>query len=147
MKNNELVDMLLLQGDSIQILIEKIRIEKKWADLCHFQICDAFAGNDGEIPFEYMKEFSPVPIPAFKSFYMRGVSRPHEFDIYLQGKYYFIEDSPSNLWLFCKYCEQEKKEHHVFYKPQDWFGDEAESEYVVWLPNDKHINDLVEKEI
>jgi len=130
----ELAKELANQNEKTEILINQVTITKRWADLCVHTRCDAFCYND-KIPYEYLKEFSLVPLPGLNTYTVEN-NNGEDSTTYIQGIYNFINNSPVETWFFCKYLEQELIQYHVFFEQGD--EEDPESNYVIWNPGHVH---------
>ena len=133
----ELAKELADQKEKISILINQVTIDKEWAELCVHTRHDAFC-HEGKIPYEYLEQFSIVPLPELNKHTVKNDSG--ESSTYIQGIYNFI-DSPVETWFFCKYLEQELIQYHVFFDSGD--DETPEESYVVWNPGHVHFNKLI----
>jgi len=131
----ELAKELTNQKEKTDILINQITIDKEWAELCVHTRCDAFCHED-KIPYEYLEQFSIVPLPELNKFTIENDDG--ESTTYIQGIYNFINNSPVETWFFCKYLEQELIQYHVFF--DSGTDEDPDSNYVVWNPGHVHFN-------
>ena len=96
-----------------------------------------------EIPFEYLN-LENKPLPPFR-FFTRVSTFRNLPELYAQGQYLYLRESPSDLKLVCDELRALGIEHYAFVAGTDSCSrDDAhewdELDFVLWVPELDHMN-------
>jgi len=92
---------------------------------------DFFSFQEGEMGQEYYGEMSCGKEPPQWEFLTEGVDD-------IQGRFYFLKDSASDLELVCQSYLDKNEDYFVFFNVD--LENENECGWVIWLPNEEAIN-------
>ena len=116
--------------------------KKAFADQAIHTSCDAFFREDffgyrkGEAGQEYYPELScGKKLPKWQDLKDFGSNDGIET---IQGRFNYLTNSASDLWLVCSHFADIGEEYYVFFQA-DWDGN-TDQEWVVWTPNSEHYN-------
>ena len=98
-------------------------------------IHDAFLTADLEIPYEQQDE---VTLPELQIYHHRCTD--NTIDYYAQGQYHFVDHIVANLKLVCDDYDRRGIEYYLFC---DVNYLDSDCDYVLWVPNEPHMNSLI----
>jgi hypothetical protein len=111
-------------------LDKKAYVEQAYHTSCqaHFRE-DFFSFQEGEMGQEYYRALSFDKLQPQWEFIDDGTDD-------IQGTFYFLTESASDLYLMCNYYAEEETPYYVFFHSAEK-GDNNPSGWVIWLPESK----------